>query len=299
MSEQPNTQPQGGDTPPQKPKRSVFDIVRMVSCALCALVTLVCVVWLLVWYLIPQLKARAAEDELKKLAFSASSSSSSSSAVSVSEEAVSSSAPTVVNPIDFAALQAKNSDIYAWITIPGTTIDNPVLQNADYTDYYLDYTVDKVRGLPGAIYTRNDTPQDFSAPCTVMYGHNMEDDKTMFSTLHRFTNSEFFWDDEHRTVQIYTPTSALEYRVFAAVRFRDVLLPAAFNFNAENGAGVLAFVDELKTRPGFYDDDVTIDADSKLLVMSTCLYRSENAADQRLLVVAVLESQQETVPQGA
>jgi sortase B len=294
MSEQPNTQPQGDDMPP-KPKRSKLDIVRMVSCGLCALVTLVCVVWLLVWYLIPQLKARAADDALKKLAFSASS----SSVVSVSEEeSSSSSAPTMVNPIDFAALQAKNSDIYAWITIPGTTIDNPVLQNADYTDYYLDYTVEKVKGLPGAIYTRNDTPQDFSASCTVMYGHNMEDDKTMFSSLHRFANAEFFMDEANRTVQIYTPTSALEYRVFAAVRFRDVLLPAAFNFDAENGAGVLAFVDELKTSSGFFDDGVTIDADSKLLVMSTCLYRSANAADQRFLVVAVLENRQETVPQG-
>ena len=31
-------------------------------------------------------------------------------------------------PIDFAALKEKNPDVYAWISIPGTAIDYPVLQ---------------------------------------------------------------------------------------------------------------------------------------------------------------------------
>ena len=29
----------------------------------------------------------------------------------------------VVIPIDFASLQARNPDVYAWITVPGTNID--------------------------------------------------------------------------------------------------------------------------------------------------------------------------------
>ena len=35
----------------------------------------------------------------------------------------------VVLPVDFAALQEVNPDIYAWLEIPGTTIDQPVLQH--------------------------------------------------------------------------------------------------------------------------------------------------------------------------
>ena len=31
--------------------------------------------------------------------------------------------------IDFSALQKENPDIFAWIHVPGTTIDYPVLQN--------------------------------------------------------------------------------------------------------------------------------------------------------------------------
>ena len=34
-----------------------------------------------------------------------------------------------VSPIDFEALKALNEDIYAWIYIPGTEINHPVLQS--------------------------------------------------------------------------------------------------------------------------------------------------------------------------
>ena len=33
--------------------------------------------------------------------------------------------------IDFAALQEENSDVYAWIYVPGTNVDYPVLQHPD------------------------------------------------------------------------------------------------------------------------------------------------------------------------
>lgn len=35
------------------------------------------------------------------------------------------------SPVDFDYYQKKNPDIYAWIEIPGTDIDHPVLQNPD------------------------------------------------------------------------------------------------------------------------------------------------------------------------
>ena len=56
-------------------------------------------------------------------------------------EAVSSastdSAVPYVSPIDFASLQKENPDIYAWLYIPGTEFDFPILQRAGDDDYYL------------------------------------------------------------------------------------------------------------------------------------------------------------------
>ena len=68
-------------------------------------------------------------------------------------------------PIDFAALQQENPDIYAWIRIPGTSVDYPILQSdgADQS-YYLNHTVDHEEGFPGSIYTEMVTQRTFRMP---------------------------------------------------------------------------------------------------------------------------------------
>ena len=35
------------------------------------------------------------------------------------------------NPVDFASLQAINEDVYAWINVPNTKIDYPIVQNEE------------------------------------------------------------------------------------------------------------------------------------------------------------------------
>ena len=42
----------------------------------------------------------------------------------------------LLNPVDFKSLTDINSDTVAWMKIPGTSIDYPVLQTTD-NDYYL------------------------------------------------------------------------------------------------------------------------------------------------------------------
>ena len=47
-----------------------------------------------------------------------------------------------VSPIDFAALKQRNKDIFAYIKIPGTKIDYPIVWNGD-NDYYLHHDLDE------------------------------------------------------------------------------------------------------------------------------------------------------------
>ena len=204
-----------------------------------------------------------------------------------------SSAPTATPeppdiPIDFAALQAQNPDAYGWILIPGTLVDDPLLQHAEQTDYYLEHTLEGKPGLPGALYTRNDTPRDFSAPCTIVYGHNMADG-SMFGSLPRHENSDFFADETNRTVHTYTPNSSREWTIFAAVEYPGVLLTYAFDFSQP--AEVERFIAELAAAPrGFFDPDVPADGASRLLVLSTCV--TGGREDYRYLVAAVLTGEQ-------
>ena len=60
-------------------------------------------------------------------------------------------------PVDFEALQAENPDIYAWITIPGTNVDYPILQREGDNGYYLNHSVDGAGSIAGAIFTEDYT----------------------------------------------------------------------------------------------------------------------------------------------
>ncbi len=188
--------------------------------------------------------------------------------------------------IDFAALREMNPDIYAWIYIPGTSVDYPVLQSSSGDDsYYLNTTVDGKAGLPGSIYTEQAyNGKDFTDPVTVIYGHTL-DQGVMFDDLHKYADREFF--DANPYIYIYLPDKTLKYQVFAAVAFDDrhilesngYVVPEAFQ----------SYADELRSSiDGNVNNDVPVAQEGTILTLSTCITESPN---QRWLVNATLAGQ--------
>ena len=94
------------------------------------------------------------------------------------------------SPIDFKKLQEQNPDVYAWIEIPGTNVNYPIMRHPTDDAYYLDHTIDGTAGLPGSIYTENYNNKEFTDFNTVIYGHDMRDG-TMFKDLHKYEDEEF------------------------------------------------------------------------------------------------------------
>ena len=186
--------------------------------------------------------------------------------------------------IDFEMLKAENEDIYAWITVPGTAVDYPVLQKKDsedsYDDYYLNHTVDLSEGLPGSIYSQAVNHMDFMDSITVLYGHNLKNGG-MFSSLHNFEDEEFF--EENHQIIIYLPDRVITYEVFAAVDFSDVFIPYEYDF--DNPSEVLRYLADIGDCEGNFREGAEVSADSKVLTLSTC-YSGRD--DRRFLVEAVM-----------
>lgn len=134
-------------------------------------------------------------------------------------------------PVDFETLRKMNTDIYAWITIPGTTVDYPVLQNAEDNARYLVTDASGAESDAGAIFSEHENARDFSDVHTVLYGRNM-DDGSMFGALHQFEDDTFF--EAHRVVKIYTPDAVHSYRIFAAYRYDDRHLLQSFDCSDPN-----------------------------------------------------------------
>ncbi len=189
------------------------------------------------------------------------------------------------SPIDLPALQEINSDVYAWIRIPGTYVDYPIAQSTVDDNYYLHRSIYKRYLFAGMIYTQSCNSKDFSDPVTLIYGHNMRS-TTMFSSLHYFEDADFF--NEHDVFYIYTADRVLTYHIVSAYKYDNRHIMNAFDFSKDDvleeyQSYVLNPVSTLRqVREG-----VALNLQSKLVVLSTCM---SNDKSSRFLVNGVLVS---------
>uniref|UniRef100_UPI004055D09D class B sortase n=1 Tax=Acetatifactor sp. TaxID=1872090 RepID=UPI004055D09D len=183
---------------------------------------------------------------------------------------------------DFAGLQEENEDIYAWLQVPGTIIDYPVLQSEE-DNYYLHRNVDGSEGYPGSVYSNKCNTKDFTDGITVLYAHNMRNG-TMFADLHKFEDAEFF--RENRQILIYTDEARYTYEIYMAAVYGDAYIPAYFDVTS--GEGAVTFCEDVEA----YGDSRTliqegmeITEEDTLLTLSTCVYKEDT---KRYLVVGKL-----------
>lgn len=185
--------------------------------------------------------------------------------------------------IDWDELRSQNPDIYAWIYVPGTNIDYPILQHPEEKSYYLNHNIDGSEGYPGCIYTQNVNTKDWTDPNTVIYGHNMNNG-SMFHDLHRFEDAVFF--DETQYLYIYTPEYNLVYEIFAAYPFSNIDLIMCFDYSTPEA--LLVYFDGIWTNRSMtshFRDSTVLYGDSRIITMSTCI---GGQPDMRYLVQAVL-----------
>lgn len=186
--------------------------------------------------------------------------------------------------IDFEALQELNPDIYAWIEVPGTDVDYPIVQHAADNSYYLTHTIEHKQTTAASIYTENYNSKDFNDHHTVIYGHNMKNG-TMFRSLHNFEDYDFF--EEHRDIIIYMPDQTRYYKIFAAYTYDNRhLLHSYYCEEAESFQQYLDEIFDIKDFNAFIDRDMEVTSEDHIITLSTCV----NSGDltQRYLVQAVL-----------
>lgn len=200
-------------------------------------------------------------------------------------QALNASVSGYVCPADFDSLQKDNPDIYAWITVPGTSIDYPVLRNDDDT-YYLNHDQARRYSTGGAIFTETAYNSDtFDDPVTVIYGHRMNDD-TMFGMLQKFYSSAENLEN-YSTIMIYTPERGYRYRIFAAVPYGDAHILAGNDCaNPRDYKRLVSGLLSIHGPGSAVSPDYSINYDHKLLILSTC-YKGD--ITRRFLVCSYLE----------
>ena len=69
-------------------------------------------------------------------------------------------------------------DVYAWLSLPGTRIDYPIVQRFGDDSYYVQRDLDGKHDPAGTLFTEYQyNSKSFEDPVTIIYGHHMRNDK--------------------------------------------------------------------------------------------------------------------------
>lgn len=208
--------------------------------------------------------------------------------------ASSDAARTPTMPVDFAALQEQNQDVYAWIYIPGTSVNHPIVQNALLDNYYLSHNVYDEEDVLGALYTQSVNMRDFMDPVTIIYGHTFEQDgvvqDSMFGTLHYYSDATFF--EEHPTMYIFMPGKVLTYEIVSAYEYDNRHILNSYDFS--DGQIVQAYFDYVLNPDSMFKnvrDHAPLESGKDRIVqLSTCTHPPNDNA--RYLITGVLVNEQ-------
>lgn len=187
--------------------------------------------------------------------------------------------PAVGIPINFEELQAINPDVYAWIEIPDTNINYPMLQHPEDDAYYLTHTIYGEVHRYGSIYTERINSKDFTDPNTLIYGHNTSN-RSMFQNIRYFTDQKYF--DEHPYIYIYTPERKLTYQVVSCYVYDDRHIMYAFDFtDPEVYAEYLDYIQHPRDMGAKVREGITLTTEDRIITLSTCVGTGET--NRRLL----------------
>ncbi len=181
--------------------------------------------------------------------------------------------PTQVytGPIDFKSLQSENEDIYAWIKIPGTKVNYPVVQSATDDSYYLDHNSDKEYSLNGAIFSEklyNST--DFTDAVTVLYGHNMASGEMFGDFQSLYWDREFLLENDD--IYIYLPDREIRFEIFAALPYSRMHL--LHYYQTEKEIPFTMLIEDIyatRTLSAVLIEERKPQFGDQVLVLSTCL----------------------------
>lgn len=197
------------------------------------------------------------------------------SALEVPKEA---SEPKILE--EYRSFYDINPDFVGWLTIEGTAVDYPVLQNREDPGFYLSHNFFKDEQISGAIFldrTANTYPMDDNI---VIYGHNTGDG-TIFGSLKNYKNESFY--REHAEFEFDTCYEKAVYQIVAVV-ITDISESGDFcyyDFSNYDRDGFLKCMNFIKENQ-LYETGRGIDYGDSLVMLSTC---EKSSKSSRLIVI--------------
>ena len=200
----------------------------------------------------------------------------------VQESVVQETVTRIPNPYGDSFL--ANKDMAAWLQIPGTNIDYPVMWTPEDETYYLYRAFDGSENKNGCLLLDTDSCLDPLTTNLIIHGHNMKSG-AMFGNLTDYESRDFY--EKHKNITLYTEECQRNYEVIAVFRSQvyrktDQVFKFYKFFQADTQEEFDDFYNNIK-QLSQYDTGVTAEFGDHFLTLSTCVYHVEQG---RFVVVA-------------
>lgn len=162
-------------------------------------------------------------------------------------------------------------EVIAWVKVPGTSIDEPIVQaTPDAPNAYL-YKDALRQGAYGTPYIDCECALD--SPFVMIYGHHMSDG-SVFADFAKFNDQEYARD--HQTIYIYTRSDnerhAFKVKAVDAVNASREFLRTDFKDDED----IVAYLNDCLVRSDLVLDSHSI-IDETIWAFVTCSYQTSNS----------------------
>jgi sortase B len=184
------------------------------------------------------------------------------------------------NWINWDDLRLSNPNVVAWLYLPDTGLNYPIVQGSDNA-YYLTHMADNSANASGAIFLDWENSPSLKDKANYVYGHNMLGNY-MFSEIEKFAEPAYM--AAHPNIIIFTPTDTLNLDVLVALRCKGSDPVRLVHFGNDNAFH--EFTDSL-TKYIANGDPANLQSANNIYVFSTCKTLDSTS---RVLMIATLNS---------
>lgn len=183
---------------------------------------------------------------------------------------------------DYLAESRKiNPQIVAWITIPDSEIDFPVVQCED-NEYYLSHDFENSESYMGTPFLDCRNSADFSDYNSIIYGHNISNN-FMFAPLTNFKDNDYFDSHSFGYLTLTDTKCKINFIACAVIENDDFAYNTVFLSQKEKEVFLKTMKEKSVQLRDFNVEDVM---EARLCTFSTCSYEFSNA---RTVLIGYIE----------
>lgn len=181
---------------------------------------------------------------------------------------------------DLNKLKERNSDTIAWIQVPNTNINYPVLQTTD-NEYYLYRNFYKQENEAGWIFLDYHNKLDGTDKNIILYGHNRLDG-SMFGSLKKALNPN--WLSSNKYVFFNTIDTNNTYIIFSAYSINAKDFNNSTSFFTQQS--YQDYLNDIKGK-SIVSLDVDVTTDDQIITLYTC---ANNNIDRTIIHAKLIQS---------